>query len=331
MNLTPLYNWYLQNKRDLPWRETTDPYRIWLSEVILQQTRVQQGMEYWWRFVEKWPTVADLAAASEDEVLLMWQGLGYYSRARNLHKAAQLMQPHASTGSLPADFDFWRSLPGIGEYTAGAIMSFAFDAPYPAADGNVYRVLSRLFDCDEPFDTSAGKRLFRQLAWDILNREQPRLHNSAIMEFGALYCVPQHPDCEHCPLVAQCRAFAAGTVDALPVRKPRPQLRDRYLHYTVYLTPDGRTLLHQRTDKDIWQHLFEFPLQETPAATSSSADFECKHVLSHQRLFASFKVQRVPELPAVAGCFPIRWEQLDDYALSRLTLRFLEQFTPHIL
>lgn len=334
MNLSPLYNWYTHAKRELPWRETTNPYYIWLSEVILQQTRVQQGMEYYFRFIRRFPTVEMLADAGEDEVLRLWQGLGYYSRARHLHEAAKMIadslrRSHDGTVAFPATFEEIKALPGVGEYTAGAIMSFAYNAPYPAADGNVYRVLSRLFDCDEPFDTTAGKKVFRQYAWDILDRKNPRLHNSAIMEFGALYCVPQKPDCEHCPLAAQCRAYAAGTVDLLPVRKPRAALRDRYFLFHIYLTPDGRTLLHRRMAKDIWQHLYEFPMEEIESAPSEDSKGEIRHVLSHQRIHAWFDVHRVAELPVIADTFAIRWEELDDYALSVLTLRYLEQKSPY--
>lgn len=311
----------------LPWRETTDPYRIWLSEIILQQTRVQQGMEYYMRFVGKWPTVEALAAADEDEVMLMWQGLGYYSRARNLHKAAKMVVEEGWT-PFPDTFERVLSLPGVGEYTAGAIMSFAYNAPYPAADGNVYRVLSRLFDCDEAFDTTVGKKLFRDFAWQLLDRSNARLHNSAIMELGALFCTPQGMDCANCPVMSFCKAYAAGTAEMLPVRKARPKLRDRYLHYLVYQTPDGHTLLHQRTDKDIWQHLYEFPLIETPTADFAAPDgcrkIEFLHVLSHQRLHAVFYTLSVAELPQLDGCFSIQREQLQDYALSRLTLKYLD-------
>lgn len=346
----------------MPWRETTDPYRIWLSEIILQQTRVQQGMDYWWRFVERFPKVEDLAAADEAEVMLLWQGLGYYSRARNLHKAAKMIVERG-WAPFPTTFEDVLSLPGVGEYTAGAIMSFAYDAPYPAADGNVYRVLSRLMDCDEPFDTTAGKKLFRQFAWDLLDREHPRLHNSAIMELGALFCTPGRPDCPHCPLAAHCKAYEAGTVALLPVRKERPKLRDRWLRYTVYIAPspeeipahfaetqaplleENFTLIRRREDKDIWQHLWEFPLQEFPdeasfLAVQSSAhesfpvrdgkkkatDAAYLHVLSHQRLHARFDVVRLSALPEMDGCIAIPWSHLQDYALSRLTLRFLEDF-----
>ena len=310
----------------LPWRETTNPYRIWLSEVILQQTRVQQGMDYYLRFIERFPDVRSLALAQEDEVLLLWQGLGYYSRARNLHKAAKMIVERGWE-PFPTTFEDVRSLPGIGEYTAGAIMSFAYNAPYPAADGNVYRVLSRLKDCDEPFDTTSGKKLFRQFALELLDTQHPRLHNSALMEFGALYCTPTGMDCEHCPLSAYCLAHEHGTAELLPVRKQRPTLRDRYFHYTVYRTPEGMTLLHQRTEKDIWQHLYEFPLEERTESTKKHSDFQILHVLSHQRLHVTFEIQKVEKLPQLDGCFPTRWEELQNYALSRLTLKFLEQLS----
>lgn len=331
-NLTALYEWYEREKRLLPWRETEDAYCIWLSEIILQQTRVQQGMEYYMRFTERFPSVETLAAAEEDEVLRLWQGLGYYSRARNLHAAAKMIVERGQT-PFPTRFEDVIALPGVGEYTAGAIMSFAYNAPYPAADGNVYRVLSRLYDCSEPFDTSAGKKLFREMAWELLDRDNARLHNSAIMEFGALYCTPTSPDCSHCPIQMVCKAYEAGTAELLPVRKPRPKLRDRYLHYTIYITPEGHTLVRQRKEKDIWQHLYEFPLVETgeeDESLSRGASYACTHVLSHQRLHADFRVVRTNTLPTIDGTIEIGWQQLDDYALSRLTLRFLDQFDPHI-
>lgn len=318
-----LSDWYERNKRVLPWRETADPYRIWLSEVILQQTRVQQGMDYYHRFVERFPDVRALADAEEDEVLLLWQGLGYYSRARNLHKAAKMVVEQGWE-PFPNRFEDLRSLPGIGEYTAGAIMSFAYDAPYPAADGNVYRVLSRLKDCDEPFDTTKGKKLFREFAWELLDQEHPRIHNSALMEFGALYCTPTGMDCEHCPLSTFCLASQHGTAALLPVRKPRPMLRDRYLHYSVYRTPQGLTLLHRRTEKDIWQHLYEFPLEETDKEAPKPHIFSTKHILSHQRLHVTFEIKEVEQLPHIDGCFPTPWNELQNYALSRLTLKFLD-------
>lgn len=347
-----LYEWYDISHRVLPWRETNDPYYIWLSEVILQQTRVVQGLEYYERFVSTYPTVDALAAADEDDVLRLWQGLGYYSRARNLHKAARLIaasdQPCMAdnTTGFPATFDELRAFPGVGDYTAGAIASFAYDLPYPALDGNVYRVLARLFDCEIAFDTSAGKKHFHQLAEELLDREHPRQFNTAIMEFGALHCVPVSPDCAGCPIRDFCKAYAAGTVELLPVRKPRPTLRDRYFSYTIYITPERKTLIHQRTAKDIWQHLYEFPLVEhqteaewqgfCPERTDSKIqrfedskieqykNLSFTHVLSHQRLHARFYLVPANELPTLPDTIAVTWEELDDYALSRLTLKALE-------
>lgn len=330
-----LSQWYEQHHRILPWRETEDPYRIWISEIILQQTRVNQGLEYYMRFVERFPDVRSLASASEDEVLRYWQGLGYYSRARNLHRAAQtIVQRQSTVFDTPVDisdqasiFQELISLPGIGEYTAGAIASFAFNLPYPALDGNVYRVLARLYDCEIAFDTSAGKKHFHQLANQLLDKEHPRLFNSAIMEFGALHCTPTSPDCAHCPIQECCLAYAHHTVELLPVRKPRTALRDRYLNYTIYCTPDMRTLIQQRTEKDIWQHLYEFPLQETEAllpVAAGVAQVDLKHILSHQRIHARFHIRKVEQLPPIPNTIAIPLSSLDDYALSRLTLRALD-------
>ena len=330
-----LSQWYEQHHRILPWRETEDPYRIWISEIILQQTRVAQGFEYYMRFVERFPDVRSLASASEDEVLRYWQGLGYYSRARNLHRAAQtIVQRQSTVFDTPVDisdqasiFQELISLPGIGEYTAGAIASFAFNLPYPALDGNVYRVLARLYDCEIAFDTSAGKKHFHQLANQLLDKDHPRLFNSAIMEFGALHCTPTSPDCAHCPIQECCLAYAHHTVELLPVRKPRTALRDRYLNYTIYCTPDMRTLIQQRTEKDIWQHLYEFPLQETEAllpVAAEVAQVDLKHILSHQRIHARFHIRKVEQLPPIPNTIAIPLSSLDDYALSRLTLRALD-------
>ena len=330
-----LSQWYEQHHRVLPWRETEDPYRIWVSEIILQQTRVAQGLEYYLRFVDRFPTVEALASASEDEVLRYWQGLGYYSRARNLHRAAQtIVQRQSTVFDTPVDisdqasiFQELISLPGIGEYTAGAIASFAFNLPYPALDGNVYRVLARLYDCEIAFDTSAGKKHFHQLANQLLDKDHPRLFNSAIMEFGALHCTPTSPDCAHCPIQECCLAYAHHTVELLPVRKPRTALRDRYLNYTIYCTPDMRTLIQQRTEKDIWQHLYEFPLQETEAllpVAAGVAQVDLKHILSHQRIHARFHIRKVEQLPPIPNTIAIPLSSLDDYALSRLTLRALD-------
>ena len=383
-----LNEWYEMNHRILPWRETTDPYKIWISEIILQQTRVAQGMEYYHRLITRFPDIQSLADAQEDEVLLYWQGLGYYSRARNLHKAAQLMKDHemfklnndninnVATESIVRGnaeirtpsvakgktsellnseqiFSALKSMPGVGDYTAGAIASFAFDLPYPALDGNVYRVLSRLYDCEIAFDTTEGKKHFRQLAEDLLDREHPRLFNSAIMELGALHCVPTAPDCSTCPLNTWCKALANNTVELLPVRKPRPKVRDRYLEYTIYLTPEKTTLIHQRKGNDIWKHLWEFVEttsvdrlkndnidnlrgNQLPAAlqrnTSEHSELlnpykviELTHVLSHQKLHARFVIKNVSELPEIPDTVVVHLSDLDNYAFSRLTLKAIEK------
>ena len=348
MNYKLLHNalieWYEINHRVLPWRETDDPYKIWISEIILQQTRVAQGMEYYHRLVTRFPDIQSLADAEEDEVLLYWQGLGYYSRARNLHKAAQLMKDHEifhQAMRLLGDkargeeiFSALKSMPGVGDYTAGAIASFAFDLPYPALDGNVYRVLSRLYDCEIAFDTTQGKKHFRKLAEDLLDREHPRLFNSAIMELGALHCVPTAPDCSTCPLNTWCKSLANNTVELLPVRKPRPKVRDRYLEYTIYITPERTTLIHQRKGNDIWKHLWEFPLQEIDrcavdrikgAVDRCAEVLELTHVLSHQKLHARFIIKNVPELPEIPDTLVVNLSDLDNYAFSKLTLNAIEK------
>lgn len=341
MNHTLIHNrlslWYSQHGRVLPWRETADPYHIWISEIILQQTRVNQGLGYYMRLLQRFPTVQSLAEASEDEVLLYWQGLGYYSRARNMHKAAQIITSRlASEGNILTEidnvYDFWRTLPGIGDYTAGAIASFAYDLPYIAMDGNVYRVLSRIYDCEIPFDSSAGKKHFRQLGEGLLDRAHPRVYNSAIMEFGALHCTPTSPDCTHCPIQECCMAYVHGTVNLLPVRKPRTPLRDRYLNYTIYCTPDMQTIIRQRREKDIWQHLYEFIVEESEQlqpTPPNSPSVDLTHVLSHQRLHARFHIKKVSELPQIPDTIIIALSDIDDYAVSRLTLNALEKLLKH--
>lgn len=314
-----LYHWYETEHRILPWRETEDGYRIWLSEVILQQTRVQQGLEYYLRFVSRWPRVEDLAAAAEDEVLREWQGLGYYSRARNLHKAAQMIVERG-WAPFPTRFEDIRTLPGVGDYTAGAIASFAYNQPYPAMDGNVYRVVARLLDIDEAFDTTSGKKLFHKQIEGLLDNDNPRLFNSAIMEFGALYCTPTLGDnCATCPLQELCMGYAHGTAELLPVRKPRPKIRDRWFTYHIY-TDGTHTLIQRREAKDIWYHLYEFPCTEQQTEDA----YSFTHILSHQKLHARYLIHKVQKMPDIAGTLVIRWEELNDYALSRLTLRVLD-------
>ena len=256
-----LIKWYAANRRDLPWRHDPTPYQVWISEVILQQTRVNQGWEYYLRFVGKWPTVTDLAAASEEEVLKMWQGLGYYSRARNLHTCAKQVVEQYS-GAFPADFEQLRKLKGIGDYTAAAIASIAFNLPHAVVDGNVYRVLARLYDIDTPININEGQKLFARLADELLNREQPSLHNQAMMEFGALHCTPKNPNCLLCPLQAQCLAFAHQTVMQRPVKLQKLKVTTRYFNYLV-IRIEGSIYLHKRSDDDIWKNLYDFPCIES--------------------------------------------------------------------
>ena len=256
-----LINWFAENRRDLPWRHNPTPYQVWLSEIILQQTRVNQGWDYYLRFVEKWPSVNDLANATEEEVLKMWQGLGYYSRARNLHQCAkQIVEQHG--GQFPADFEKLKQLKGIGDYTAAAIASIAFDLPHAVVDGNVYRVLSRLFDIDTPININEGQTVFAKIADDLLNREQPGLHNQAMMEFGALQCTPKNPNCLLCPLQAQCLAFANQTVMQRPVKLQKLKITTRYFNYLVFRI-EGNVYLHKRSGNDIWKNLYDFPCIES--------------------------------------------------------------------
>jgi A/G-specific adenine glycosylase len=256
-----LLAWSAANPRPLPWKGVRDPYLIWLSEIILQQTRVEQGLPYFERFRQRFPTIGELAAAPEDEVYKLWEGLGYYSRARNMLAAARQITEH-SGGAFPDTYEGIRALKGVGPYTAAAIASFAFDLPHAVVDGNVYRVLARVFGLDEPVDTTGGKRLFAEWAQALLDEQRPGAYNQAIMDFGALQCKPARPQCPQCPMRSFCRAFQTGQVDALPVKSKRLERKTRYFHYLV-LHHEGRILLRKRMEKDIWQHLYDFPLAET--------------------------------------------------------------------
>ena len=253
-----LLGWYAQNRRSLPWRDTKDPYAIWLSEIILQQTRVGQGMDYWRRFIEKWPTVELLAAATEDEVLRMWQGLGYYSRARNLHVAAHQI---VSLGHFPETYDQIRALKGVGDYTAAAIASFAFGCPKAAVDGNVYRVLSRVFGVDTPINSNEGKRMFASLAQSLLPSRQAADFNQALMDFGSIQCTPKTPRCSECPMQEFCVAHRENRVGELPVKLRKMKVRERRMTY-FYVRCQGFTAIHQRSGRDIWQGLWEPYLEE---------------------------------------------------------------------
>lgn len=309
-----LIAWFEQNGRDLPWRRTTDPYAIWLSEIMLQQTRVEQGMDYYFRFLEAFPTLGDLAQAEEQQVLHLWQGLGYYSRGRNLLKAAQLIaQRHQ--GIFPNDYAAVRALPGIGDYTAGAIMSFAFGQPHACVDGNVYRVISRLGAIDTPINSPAAKKLFQQEADALLSPTQPGAHNQAMMELGALICTPRNPQCHHCPVTQHCHAYKLGLQGSLPVKIPKAKSSKRFFNFVVpriKTASDVTTIIRRRPAGDVWQGLYEPPLIETDQTAFDAGNifvavkdllprlmdngtfigpvFQCKHVLTHQELYIRFYI-----------------------------------------
>ncbi|WP_412476776.1 A/G-specific adenine glycosylase [Flavobacterium sp. TBRC 19031] len=262
-----LIQWYLQNKRDLPWRNTLDPYFIWLSEIMLQQTRVAQGLLYFLRFTEAFPTVFDLAKATEEEVLKLWQGLGYYSRARNLHKTAQQVA-FDYDGVFPESYAELLKLKGIGEYTAAAIASFAYNESVPVVDGNVYRVLSRYFEVETDIASSGAKKEFMQLAAELLPAGEANLFNQAVMEFGALQCVPKNPDCANCIFNNSCAALQKKKVTLLPIKSKKLKVKTRFFNYLVYTDEVNNTLIEKRTQKGIWHNLYEFPLLETEKEVS---------------------------------------------------------------
>ena len=303
-----LARWYETHKRELPWRTDPTPYHVWLSEIILQQTRVNQGYDYFIRFIERWPSLSDLAKATEEEVLKLWQGLGYYSRARNLYKCArQVVELYG--GEFPSDFESLKKLQGIGNYTAAAIASIAFGQPCAVVDGNVYRVLSRLYDIETPINNESGVKLFAELASSLLDHEHPGRHNQALMEFGALHCVPKNPDCAQCPLQSHCLAFANHTVEERPRKEKKLKIKTRYFHYLVIRTPEHGIYLHKREDNDIWRNLYDFPCIESKQPMSvdeiiNSDQFKSlipdqeftierisaqyTHKLTHQTILATF-------------------------------------------
>lgn len=339
-----LLEWYAGNKRELPWRETNDPYVIWISEIILQQTRVVQGYEYFLRFVRRFPDVEALASASEDEVMKYWQGLGYYSRARNLHAAARSMN-----GVFPVTYKEVRALKGVGDYTAAAICSFAYNMPYAVVDGNVYRVLARYFGIDTPIDSTEGKKIFAALAEEMLDKSHPADYNQAIMDFGAIQCTPQTPNCLFCPLSDSCSALLKGKVMQLPVKQHKTKTTNRYFNY-IYVRMGAYTLIHKRTENDIWKNLFELPLIETEKDLFEEEFLLCwqlhdflkevgegikvcsvlrnvKHVLSHRVIYANFYEVELPEgTPSFSDYQKIRIEDLGQYAVPRLIHAFLEKY-----
>jgi A/G-specific adenine glycosylase len=257
-----LQQWYLQNKRDLPWRKTVDPYKIWLSEIMLQQTRVAQGTPYFLSFIRAFPSVFDLAKANEEQVLKLWQGLGYYSRARNLHKTAQYVA-HELSGIFPDNYNDLLKLKGVGEYTAAAIASFSYNEAVPVVDGNVFRVLSRYFNIETDIAAASAKKEFAALAFELMPKDNPALFNQAIMEFGALQCVPKSPNCGICIFNSSCAALQKKKVDLLPVKSKKLKVRNRFFNYLVVSDDNENTLIQKRTAKGIWHNLYEFPLIET--------------------------------------------------------------------
>ncbi len=300
-----LIKWYLENKRNLPWRETQDPYLIWLSEIMLQQTRVAQGMPYFLSFTTNFPTVFDLANANEEKVLKLWQGLGYYSRARNLHKTAQVVVNELN-GIFPDNYLDLLKLKGIGDYTAAAIASFAYNEAVPVVDGNVFRVLSRYFDVENDISINSTKKVFAELALELMPKNNPAQFNQAIMEFGALQCVPKNPNCGICPFNESCAALQKNKIDKLPIKTKKIKVTNRFLNYLIYNDENNQTLIQKRTEKGIWQNLFEFPLLETKNSVdldfiSQNIDSKntvksiCKmnnaeviHKLTHQKLHINF-------------------------------------------
>lgn len=309
-----LLEWFRENGRDLPWRQTRDPYAIWLSEIILQQTQVKQGWEYWERFMRRWPTVEALAAATEDEVLREWQGLGYYSRARNLHFGAKQL---VALGHFPNTLEEIKQLKGVGDYTAAAIGSIAFGLPAAVVDGNVYRVLARHFGIDTPINTTEGKKTFAELAQSLLPSESSS-YNQAIMDFGAIQCTPQSPRCEECPLMESCIALREGRVDQLPVKLKTLKVRERHLIY-IYIRCNGETAIHRRGAGDIWQGLYEPLLVKEVPAGAVLLRQNVKHVLTHRVLYADFYLLEIGEKPSLPPDYIwIKESDLNDYALPRL-------------
>ena len=348
-----LIQWYLQNKRELPWRATINPYFIWLSEVMLQQTRVAQGLPYYIKFIEAFPRIEDLANASEEKILKLWQGLGYYSRARNLHATAKYVTNNLG-GIFPDTYSDLLKLKGIGDYTASAIASICFNEATAVVDGNVYRVLARFFEIETPINSSAGIKEFKLLAQQLIDPNRPGTYNQAIMEFGARHCVPQNPDCTNCIFNDNCLAFANGKVSQLPVKLGKTKIRKRYFNYIVAYSEDQKTIIRQRLQKGIWQKLYEFPLIETEAELNRSQllilpeyrvlsealrieslvlynEISIVHKLSHQHLYTRFWIAQVSEeqgdiFETEEIRIPIA--KVRSYAVPILIENFISDFSP---
>ena len=339
-----LIYWYLQNSRDLPWRKTNNPYFIWLSEIMLQQTRVAQGLSYYLKFTETFPTVFDLAKADASTVLKMWQGLGYYSRARNLHFTAKYIADQLN-GEFPSTYKEIIKLKGIGDYTASAIASFAFNETKAVVDGNVYRVLSRYFGIETPINSTAGIKEFKTLADTLIDKEQPANYNQAIMEFGAIQCKPKKPLCVFCPLSESCVALQKNLIEKLPIKEKKIKVKNRYFNFLVVKTKENTTILSERKGRGIWQGLYQFPLIESdkninlkelitseefisffPEETTISL-FNQKvivHKLSHQHLHTQFWIVET----ANSSEAKTKWNDIHKYPVPVLIANFLESYQP---
>ena len=333
-----LTSWYSVHKRFLPWRNTKNPYYIWLSEIILQQTQVKQGLPYYERFVSRYPTVFHLASAEEEDVLKLWQGLGYYSRARNLHETAKHVA-HKLDGEFPSTYKDLIKLKGIGDYTASAIASICFNKVTAVVDGNVYRVLARYFGIRTPINSTKGKNEFKALAQEIIDVNNPADFNQAIMEFGAIQCKPKSPDCLICPLIESCFAFKNNEIKLLPVKNKMPKPVKKYFNYLVYISKHKETIIEKREGKGIWQNLYQFPLIESEKELELEeilANFNSNelititrynqesiiHKLSHQHLHTTFWIINTQELPTKG----IKFETIHDYATPILIKKFLDNF-----
>lgn len=339
-----LVKWYQNNKRDLPWRNTTNPYLIWLSEIILQQTRVEQGLPYYIRFMEKYPDVTSFAAAPEDDILKLWQGLGYYSRGRNMLKTARYILEHYN-GTFPQRYDELIKLKGIGEYTAAAISSFSANEAKAVVDGNVYRVLARYFGINDAINSTIGKKKFQSVANDLLNKQHPALHNQAMMEFGAMVCKPKNPACGICPVRTGCFAFINNATTTLPVKLKTVKIRARFLNY--FLITDGDTILmNKRGEDDIWANMYDLPLIETSSALAIEELMSLpqtieyfganntivdvispkKHILTHQHLHVRFIKLTSPAIKLKPKWIFIEVINLKKLALPKVIFIFLDKF-----
>jgi A/G-specific adenine glycosylase len=348
--VTNIIEWYRKNSRDLPWRNTLDPYKVWLSEIILQQTRVVQGLPYYERFISRFPDINTLANATQDDVLHAWQGLGYYSRARNLHDTARYIVNEKS-GVFPATYKELIELKGIGDYTASAIASFCHNEVTPVLDGNVYRVMSRYFGIYTPIQTPAAHKQFKKLARELIPPDKPGLYNQAIMEFGALLCTPSSPECQHCPLLNGCYAYKEKSVKLLPVKLPKKNKQKRYFEYLVFITRKGDTYLEKRTDKDIWKGLYQFPLIENSTPLSRK-DLEQNQLLSLFAIDNDYTISSHPLMSSIrklthreihirfwkvsilefkSSYSPTAWNNLIDYPVPVVIRQFIQQYSDRIV